>query len=146
MNQRLFLNAFNIKELAYQQCSFHVFALALVYVWWGGFWGGCVLSWGCFKLISECPHLPEGSGSWWVCKLGGWMGKMWRTTGDRKGKAHPTHFLLLNSAFSALFRFHHCLLRARLNMDFFKAHHIIPTNKDPRRSQAAQLQARIPSV
>lgn len=39
---------------------------------------------------------------------------------ERQGKAHPNHFLLLNSPFSALVRFQPCILRARLNMDFSK--------------------------
>lgn len=108
MNQTLFWNAFNIKELAYQQCSLCVFALALYTFDEVGFAGGCcVLSWRCFELISECPSPPEQSGRWWVCKLGGWMGRSWRRTWDRRAKAHPTHLLLLDSPFSALLRLHH---------------------------------------
>lgn len=113
MNQTLFLNAFNIKELAYQQCSFRVFALALYTFDEVGFVGegGCVLSWRCFELISECPS-PHAVRE--VVSLQAWRmdGQELEEDMRRESQGPPSASPPSGQSLSALLRLHHCVLRA----------------------------------
>lgn len=93
MNQGLFLNAFNIEELVYIQCSFHLLALALVHVWWGGFWGGCFFfppgdASNSSLHVPACPSTP-GLGEFTSLERGcrGSGG------GDESGNARPPNSL-----------------------------------------------------
>lgn len=142
MNQTLFWNAFNIKELAYQQCSLCVFALALYTFDEVGFAGGGGL---CFILEMLRTHLWMSQPSRAVREVVSLQA--WRMDGQeleedmrQESQGPPNASPPSGQSLFGPVEASSLVLRARLNMDFFKAHHISPINKDPQRSQAAQLQ------